>query len=345
MAENNEMHIRHCLLYEFVKGNSAAAATKSILKNVGVKSVNRRTSQKWFRRFRDGNFKLDDIKRSGQQREMDIEALTALIEAEPNLTAQELSIRLNKSCSTILQYLHQMGKMSKYGKWIPKELSELNLSQRLNVCISLLSRYELKPFLNRIITSDIKWIIYGNRNKQMKLKNIEDAVNNNVNTVEKKCMISIWWDERGIIYYELLKPYVNITPKLYDEQILTLYECLKKKRLELIENNKCNFILQNDNTNLDILKIIQNRIKLYNWELLPHPPFSPDLIPSNYHLIKHIQNYLNDQILDNEIDVKYAIDKFISLKSEEFYLNGINKLPNLWIDVINNNGKYIIDEE
>ena len=36
-------------------------------------------------------------------------------------------------------------------------------------------------------------------------------------------------------------------------------------------------------------------IKLFNWEILDHPPYSPDLAPSNYHLFTKIKIWLATQ--------------------------------------------------
>lgn len=42
------------------------------------------------------------------------------------------------------------------------ELAQMNLSQRVNICSSLIGRQEKQPFLDRIITGDEKWIVHNN---------------------------------------------------------------------------------------------------------------------------------------------------------------------------------------
>ena len=44
-----------------------------------------------------------------------------------------------------------------------------------------------------------------------------------------KIMLCIWWDQRGIIYYELLKPSETITGDRYRLQLTRLNQALKEK--------------------------------------------------------------------------------------------------------------------
>jgi transposase len=37
----------------------------------------------------------------------------------------------------------------------------------------------------------------------------------------------------------------------------------------------------------------------FNWELFDHPPYSPDLAPSNYYLFTYLKNWLGSQCFDN----------------------------------------------
>jgi len=37
----------------------------------------------------------------------------------------------------------------------------------------------------------------------------------------KKLMLCIWWDQLGVVYYELLKPNETITGALYRTQLMT----------------------------------------------------------------------------------------------------------------------------
>ena len=47
----------------------------------------------------------------------------------------------------------------------------------------------------------------------------------------KKVMLCIWWDQKGIIYYELLQPKQTVNANLYSLQLTRLSEALQKNDL------------------------------------------------------------------------------------------------------------------
>ena len=58
-----------------------------------------------------------------------------MIEADPLTTTQEVAEELNVNHSTVIQYLKQIGKVKKLGKWVPHDLTEnqkvINLKRHL----------------------------------------------------------------------------------------------------------------------------------------------------------------------------------------------------------------------
>jgi len=89
---------------------------------------------------------------------------------------------------------------------------------------------------------------------------------------------------------------------------------------------------------------LATRLKLreLGWEILTHPPYSPDLVPSDYHLFRALQNFLNGKNFNNEDDVKSHLGQFFAAKNQKFYERGIMMLPERWQEVIDKNGQYII---
>ena len=76
---------------------------------------------------------------------------------------------------------------------------------------------------------------------------------------------------------------------------------------------------------------------------MPHPPYSPDLVPSDYHLFPSLQNHLNGKTFDSNGAVKNELIQFFASKNETFYESVIMKLTERWQKVIEQNGQYIID--
>jgi histone-lysine N-methyltransferase SETMAR len=45
-------------------------------------------------------------------------------------------------------------------------------------------------------------------------------------------------------------------------------------------------------------------IQEVDWEILPHPPYSPDLTPSDYHLFRSLSNNLCGVSFNNDAELQ-----------------------------------------
>ncbi|GBP94430.1 Mariner Mos1 transposase [Eumeta japonica] len=63
-------------------------------------------------------------------------------------------------------------------------------------------------------------------------------------------------------------------------------------------------ILLNDNARPHVAVPVKNYLKTFDWELLPHPPYSPDIAPSDHHLFRSIAHTLSEQRFTSHEDTK-----------------------------------------
>jgi hypothetical protein len=84
-------------------------------------------------------------------------------------------------------------------------------------------------------------------------------------------------------------------------------------------------------------------IQELDWEILPHPPYSPDLVSSDYHLFRALSNNLRGVSFNNDLELQNWLDEFFTAKQADFFKRGIKDLPDHWETVVNNGGEYVID--
>jgi histone-lysine N-methyltransferase SETMAR len=78
-----------------------------------------------------------------------------------------------------------------------------------------------------------------------------------------------------------------------------------------------------DNARPHIAKLTREKLLKLGWVTVPHPPYSPDLAPTDYHLFCSLSNYLREKKFDDENDLKMELVNFVGQKSQDFYGHGI----------------------
>jgi len=96
-----------------------------------------------------------------------------------------------------------------------------------------------------------------------------------------------------------------------------------------------------DNARPHVAKSIREKLLKLGWIKIPHPPYSPDLAPTDYHLFHSLTNYLREKKFNDENDIKMDIDNFFNKKSQDFCERGILSLLERWQQVRDTNGAYI----
>ena len=86
-----------------------------------------------------------------------------------------------------------------------------------------------------------------------------------------------------------------------------------------------------------VAKVVKTYLETLKWEVLSHPPYSPDVAPSNYHLFRSMAHGLAEQHFRSYEEVKNWIDSWIASKDDQFFRRGIRTLPERWEKVVASN--------
>ncbi|EZA47910.1 Histone-lysine N-methyltransferase SETMAR, partial [Ooceraea biroi] len=107
--------------------------------------------------------------------------------------------------------------------------------------------------------------------------------------------------------------------------------------------NRKGILFHQDNARPHVSALTLRKIGELNWELLEYPPYSPDLAPSDYHLFRSLQNFLNGKNIASADKVQRELYLFFNSKTSAFFKDGIFKLVDRWEEVIRRGGDYIDD--
>jgi hypothetical protein len=66
----------------------------------------------------------------------------------------------------------------------------------------------------------------------------------------------------------------------------------------------------------------QDLIATYGWEQFDHPPYSPDLVPSDFHVFLHLKTFRGGRGFHDD-EVKEAINMWFTLQAASFYFAAI----------------------
>ncbi|GFV18741.1 mariner Mos1 transposase [Trichonephila clavipes] len=150
------------------------------------------------------------------------------------------------------------------------------------ICALLQKLNENDPFLKRLITGEEKWVVYNNIKwkRSWSRPGEPTQTTSKADIHQKKVLLSVWWDYKGIVYFELLPPNQTINSDVYIEQLIKLNNAVEEKRLEL--TNRKGLVFHHDNARPHSSLVTRQTLLELGWDVLLHPPYSPDLAPSDY---------------------------------------------------------------
>ena len=254
-------------------------------------AVLEKTCKKWLKKFERGDFNFDDHPKSGRKCQISLDFLKEKFEKQPKTTTRKLAEEFKCNPKTISNGLKKLGKKRKLSQWIPHDLSKEQKIKRVETCTKLLAKHEKtgahkSRFLHRIVTRDEKWCLYANVIRERDWLSLKQSLTPmpKPSLHQQKIMLCVWWDAFGIIHHKFLQKNQSIDSELYVQQLERVSKTLKQK----CQYKK--FFLLHDNTRPHTSKKTQAAINDFNFELLSHPPYSPNLAPTDFYLFLSLSN-------------------------------------------------------
>ena len=155
------------------------------------------------------------------------------------LKVLEIAREVGISYGSVLNILHDHLGLSKVcAKWVPRLLTPVQKSFRVETCSELLGIYSANSdnVLSRIVTGDETWIHHWDpdtKQKSMQWKHANSPPPRKFRTQQSagKIMATVFWDCKGVLLVDYLPHKTTMTgSSYYGELLKNLRQAVKEKR-------------------------------------------------------------------------------------------------------------------
>jgi len=186
-----------------------------------------------------------------------------------------------------------MRKLS--AKWVPKCL---NADQKRQRCQGRLSNFwnffgaiQMISCRTRLVTMDETWLyLYDPETKQQSMEwphsSSPQPKKFRVQNSAGKVLSSIFWDQDGILLIDYLPMGQTINAEYYSLLLVQLKVILKEKRRGKVTKG---VLFLHDNAPAHRALATRKKLAYLGFQCLDHSPYSPDLVPSDYHLFPELK--------------------------------------------------------
>lgn len=322
------------------------------LQNVyGDSAVDRSTVSRWAKRTSEehGLANLADQPRSGRPQtatiEVNVERVNSLIQSDRRVTVAELSMQLEIGEASVCRILNELGYSKVCARWVPRKLTDNDKERRKAICSELVARFDADgdKFLGRIVTGDETWLHHfdpESKRQSMEWHHVTSPRTKKfkVTSSAGKVMATVFWDMQGVILVDIMPRGTTINSESYVCTLQKLQQRLRRIRPAIAMHD---VLLHHDNARPHCSLITMEAIKKFGWTVLPHPAYSPDLAPSDYHLFGKLKDDLRGIHFPDDESLVTAAKQWLKAAGEEFYRAGIQALVSRWRKAVELNGDYI----
>jgi len=346
----DKIEARSVMKYLNLKGNNARQIHDEMVTVYGHESPSYDTVVRWKRNFQTGHMSLTDEPRSGRPSLTDdqdiVKEVEALILSDRRITVQSIMKEARLSHGSVVKIIHDNLNMSKVSaRWVPRLLTPFQKQNREELSQRMLTLLEADEdnFFERLITMDECWVYLHDletkeMSKQWKHPSSPPPKKAKVQKSAGKVMLSVFWDCRGIILTDYLAEGTTITSKYYCALLNKLRDAVKEKRRGMLSKG---VRLLADNAPAHSAHASVVEAEKCGFETLDHPPYSPDLAPSDFFLFPEMKNPLRGRRFNCREDVIQEVEAWFSSKTQAFYSEGLHRVRKRWEKCVRLHGDYV----
>jgi [histone H3]-lysine36 N-dimethyltransferase SETMAR len=350
MTENLKFEQRAVIKFFSKLGKNATEIEADLKKVYGESTLPYRTVAWWVAEFRRGRESLEDDPRSGRPpsavTDENIQKAEKLVKEDRRIKVKQLEEALGIGAPAIDAILHDHLGLSKLcARWVPRLLTREQKEFRASASLELLHHYDRDPsdFRCRLVTGDESWIYWYDpetkaMSKQWLPKGSNPPIKAKVTKSAGKTMLTLFFDAEGWLLTDFLVKGATITGQYYAGILEKLRQAIKEKRRGKLRKG---VLLLDDNAPVHRAGVVLDAIHDLHWTRLNHPPYSPDLAPSDYRLFPDLKKSLKGKKFEDENEVKDAVMHWLDSQPKSYWENVISEARERWLKCFNLEGDYI----
>ena len=271
-----------------------------------------------------------------------VPAIYRVLRHEPYSSVRDIAKTLNSNPATIYRHLTKyMGLVFKHTKWIPHLLLKVQKEKRVHDAkelLLILKEARSIKWMN-IFTGDESMFILHYSTKGAWVEWDEKPPESEQTKIQTlKIMITVIWGVSGICVLDMLPHDTTFNSEYFINNIVN--EFVSCKAVQRVRTSHRKVWLHLDNCRVHNSKESNECFKANNIHRAPHPPYSPDIAPSDFFLFGYTKDKLKGRRFKSPDDIFEEIHSIISHISKEklisVYTNWIKRCKR----VIELNGDY-----
>lgn len=336
---------RSVIKFLLLRGKNPSEIIEELKLAYGDSAPSRTTTYDWIKQFKGGRTSVEDDKSTGRPLEIGEsheQKLCQIIQNERRITKQELAVRLNVSYGTVFNLMKQLGIRKLCSRFVPYFLTHEMCQRRKECCeINLKTLEEVgQHMLHNIITEDetpLSLYLPDDRRTSKEFKFPGETATRKLRTGtshRRSMMLTVFWDAHGVVLIDFADKSIKINAQYYSN---LLAESRKKRRKP---RGQQMFFLH-DNAPIHTAEVTKQTIHATDFSLLPHPPYSPDLAPSDFYLFRALKKHLRGKRFESQNALKECTMEFFDSQQPQFYECAFQQLVERWRKCVEHEGSYI----
>lgn len=316
-------------------GKSFSQTLQMMQEAYGEHSISRSTTYLWYDAFKNGRENIFDEHRSGRSKsaitDSSIVKVRDFIKNNRKVSLRYAEMELQVPKTTIHRILTvELGMRKLNSVFVPHNLKENQKQIRVQYAKEIIrSAQNDKNFLYSIVTGDETWFFaYEPETKRQSAEwRLPEEGNPKKCRLQKskvKTMFICFYDSRGIIHKEFVRPGQTVTGAFYKTVLKRLLARIRRIRPEY--RDKAKLRLVHDNAPAHRSSVITDYLDQNGIVTLKHSPYSPDLAGCDYFLFPKIHLALKGKYFDDIKEIQKATTNILRRISKDDFRKSFDSL-------------------